>query len=262
MIILFPKLGYNKDSELYWSSYVHFKFGGTFKASSLWRRTLSSHFSRHLLHIHQFQHSRIRLGFFGDIPSHPRLCRHLLLYQQSTSSYGSTTQYSCHWNTFARPHTVSIIVGHKNYRVSLSLDICLSWLWVIHKSTLHRSLFARPHNVSIIVSHKNYRVSLSLDVCLSWLWVIHKPTLHRSPFAWPHTINITAGHKNYRISLSSAIHSSWLWVNHTKPFSSVALHIQQRLLRRELHAMGTIASWGGRNDLKGKWHPPMVFIHP
>jgi len=96
----------------------------------------------------------------------------------------------------------------------------------------------------------------------SWLWVIHKPTLHRSPFARPHTVIITVGHKHYRVSLSSDLRLSWLWVNHIKPLSSVALHIQQRLCRRELYAMGTIASWGGRNDPNGKWHQLMVLIHP
>ena len=106
----------------------------------------------------------------------------------------------------------------------------------------HRSPFARPHTVSHTVGHKNYRVSLSSDIRLSWFWFIHKPTLHRSPFSRPHTVNITVGHKHYRVSLSSDLRSSRLWVNYTKPFSSVALHIQQRLLRRELHTMGTIAS--------------------
>ena len=106
----------------------------------------------------------------------------------------------------------------------------------------HRSPFVRPHTVSNIVGHKHYKVSLSLDLSLSWFWFIHKLTLHLSPFARPHIVNITVGHKHYRVSLSSDICSSQLWGNYTKPFSSVALHIQQRLLRRELHAMGTTAS--------------------
>ena len=106
----------------------------------------------------------------------------------------------------------------------------------------HRSPFARPHTISHTIGHKHYRVSLSSELRLSWFWFIHKPTLHRSPFARPHIVNITVGHKHYRVSLSSDLRSSRLWINYTKPFSSVALHIQQRLLRRELHAMGTIAS--------------------
>ena len=110
------------------------------------------------------------------------------------------------------------------------------------QNPFHRSLFARPHTVNNTVGHKHYMVSLSLDLRLSWFWFIHKPTLHRSPFARPHTVSHTIGHKHYMVSLSSDLLSSWLWVKYTKPFSSVALHIQQRLLRRELHTMETIAS--------------------
>ena len=201
MVLLLLKTGYNKYSELYWPSYVHFNSGAAFRVGFHWRRALPPHFSRHLLHIHQFQHSSNQLGLFGDVPSHPKLCRHLLLHQQPTSR-----------------------------------------LWVIHKPTLHRSPFARPYTVSIIVGHKHYRVSLSSDLRSSWLWVIHKPTVHRSPFARPHTVRITVGHKHYRVSLSSDLHLSGFWVNHVKPLSSVDLHIQQRLGRRELYAMGTIAS--------------------
>ena len=100
--------------------------------------------------------------------------------------YGATTQNPYHRSPFARPHTISIIVGHKNYMVSLSSDLHFSWLWVIHKPTLHWSPFARPHTFSVTVCHKHYRVSLSLDLRSSWLWVIHEPTLHWSPFARPH----------------------------------------------------------------------------
>ena len=65
---------------------------------------------------------------------------------------------------------------------------------------------------------------------------------HRSPFARPHTVSIIVGHKHYRVSLSSNLRLSAFWVNHIKPLSSVALHIQQRLCKRELYAMGTNAS--------------------
>ena len=65
---------------------------------------------------------------------------------------------------------------------------------------------------------------------------------HRSPFARPHTVSNIVGHKHYKVSLSSDLWSSRLWVNHTKTFFSMDLHIQQGLLRRELHAMETIAS--------------------
>ena len=85
MIIPFPKTGYNKNSELYWPSYAYFKSIVASGAGSLWRRALPPYFSRHLLHIHQFQHSNVRLGLFRDVPSHPKLCRHLLFHQQSTS---------------------------------------------------------------------------------------------------------------------------------------------------------------------------------
>ena len=160
MVFLLPKIRYSKYSELYWPSYVHFNSGAAFGVGFHWRRALPPHFSRHLLHIHQFQHSSVRLGLFGDVPSHPRLYRNLLYHQRPTSQ----------------------------------------------------------------------------------LWVIQKPTLYRSPFARPHTVSITVGHKHYRVSLSLDLRLSWFWVNHIKPLSSVALHIQQRLRKRELYAMGTIAS--------------------
>ena len=85
MILLLPKTGYNKYSELYLPSYVHFNSGAAFGVGFHWRRALPPHFSRHLLHIHQFQHRSIWLRLFGDVPSHPRPCRHLLLHQQPTS---------------------------------------------------------------------------------------------------------------------------------------------------------------------------------
>ena len=160
MILPLLKTGYNKYSKLYWPSYVHFNSGAAFGVGFHWRCAVPPHFSRHLLHIHQFQLSSIRLGLFGDVPSLPRLCRHLLLHQQPTS----------------------------------------------------------------------------------WLWFIHKPTLHRSPFARPHTASITVGHKHYSVSLSSDLRLSGFWVNHIKSFSLVALHIPQKLCRRELYAMVTIAS--------------------
>lgn len=52
MVILFPKISYNKHSELYWPSYSHFKFGAAFRANYLWIRVLPPRFSRNLLHIH------------------------------------------------------------------------------------------------------------------------------------------------------------------------------------------------------------------
>ena len=85
MILLFTKTCYNKYSELYWPSYVHFNSGVAFRVGFHWRWALPPHFSRHLRHIHHFQHSNIQIGLFGYVPSHPRLCRHLLLYQQQTS---------------------------------------------------------------------------------------------------------------------------------------------------------------------------------
>ena len=74
-------------------------------------------------------------------------------------SYGSTTQNPCYRSPFSRPHIVSITVGHKNYRIYLSSDLCLSWLWIIHKLILHRSLFSRSHIISITIGHKHYKVS-------------------------------------------------------------------------------------------------------
>jgi len=85
MVLPLLKTSYNKYSELYWPSYVHFNSGAAFRVGFHWRRALPPHFSSHLLHIHEFKHNNIRLGLFGDVPSHPRLCRHLLLHQQPTS---------------------------------------------------------------------------------------------------------------------------------------------------------------------------------
>jgi len=110
------------------------------------------------------------LEMFPPIPGYVGTC-YLINIQHH--GYGSTAQNPCHQSQFARPHTVSIIVGHKNYRVSLSSDLCFSWLWVIHKPTLHRSPFARPHIVNITVGHKHYRVFLSSDLHSSRLWVNH-----------------------------------------------------------------------------------------
>ncbi len=136
MVFLLPKTGYNKYSELYWPSYVHFNFGATFRAGSCWRRALPPHFSRHLLHIHQFQHSNIWLRLFGDMPSHPALvgtCFTFISFSIVASSlgslemcpstpcyvdtcyfiksqhhgYGSTTQDSCHRSPFASTLLVS-----------------------------------------------------------------------------------------------------------------------------------------------------------
>ena len=120
MILLLLKTGYNKYSELYWPSYAHFNSGAAFGVGFHWRRALPPHFSRHLLRMHQFQHSIIRLGLFGDVPSHPRLCRHLLLHQQPTSRLWVIHK---HRGPFTRPHIVTITVGHKHYRVSLSSDL-------------------------------------------------------------------------------------------------------------------------------------------
>lgn len=85
IVLLFPKTGYNKYSKLYWLSDVHFNFGATFRVDFLWIHALLPRFSRYLLHIHQCHHNSIWLGFLRDVPSHPKLCRHLLLYQQPTS---------------------------------------------------------------------------------------------------------------------------------------------------------------------------------
>jgi len=188
-----------------------------------------------------FNIAAFSLGYLEMCPPTPGYVGTCYFINNQHHGYRSTTQNPCHRSPFARPHTVNIIVGHKHYRVSLSSDLHLSWLWVIDKPTLHRGPFSRPH-ISITVGHKHYMVCLSSDLHSSWLWVIHKPTLHRSSFARPHTVIITVGHKNHMESLSSDLRSSWLWVNHIKPFSLVSLHIQQILRKRELHTMGTIAS--------------------
>ena len=71
MVLLLPKIGYNKYSELYWPSYVHFNSGAAFGVSSHWRRALPPHFSRHLLHIHQFHISTFSLGYLDTCPPTP-----------------------------------------------------------------------------------------------------------------------------------------------------------------------------------------------
>jgi len=157
---------------------------------------------------------------FGDVPSHYALVGTyfiFIIFSIAASNLGSLEM--CTPNIG--------YCGHLLIHQQSS-----SWLWVIHKSTLHRSSFSRPHIVSSTVGHKHYRVSLSLDLHLSWLWFIHKPTHHLSPFFRSHTISITVGHKHYKLYLSSNLHLSWLWINYKKPFYLVAFHIQHRLLRR------------------------------
>ena len=174
------------------------------------------------------QHSK-RVSF-GDVPSHPTLVGTCFTFISfSIAAFGLGYLETCP----PTPSYVGTCYFIKNQHHSYGSTT---------QNPSHRSPFARLHIVSNTVGHKHYRVSLSLDIHLSWFWFIHKPTLHQSPFARRHIVNIIVGHKHYRVSLSSDLRSSWLWVNHKKPFSSVALHIQQRLLRRELHTMGTISS--------------------
>ena len=120
-----------------------------------------------------FNIAAFSLGYLEMCPPTPGYVGTCYFINNQHHSYGSTTQNPWHRSPFARPHTVSITVGHQHYRVSLSLDLCLSWLWFIHKPTLHRSPFARPHTVSITVGHKHYKVSLSSDLRLSGFWVNH-----------------------------------------------------------------------------------------
>ena len=167
---------------------------------------------------------------FGDVPSHPTLvgtCFTFTSFSITVFNLGYLEMY---------PPTPSYVgtcyfINNQHHGYGSTTQ-----------NPFHRSPFARPHTVSHTVGHKNYWVSLSSDICLLWFWFIQKPTLHRSPFSRAHIVNIAVGHKHYRVSLSLNLRSSRLWVNYTKPFFSVALHIQQRFLRRELHAMGTIAS--------------------
>ena len=95
------------------------------------------------------------LGYLDMFPPTPSYVGTFYFINNQHHSYGSITQNPCHRSPFARLHTISIIVGHKDYRVSLSLNVHFSWLWVIHKPTLHQSPFARLHTVNIIVGHKH-----------------------------------------------------------------------------------------------------------
>lgn len=167
---------------------------------------------------------------FGDVPSHPTLvetCFTFISFSIAAPDLGSLETFP---PTPGYARTCYFINDqHHGYG------------WTT-KNPCHRSPFARTHVVSITVGQKHYMVFLSLDLHFSWLWVIQKPILHWSPFARPHTVNITVGHKHYKVSLSSDLRSSRLWVNHTKTFYLVNLHIQQRLLKRQVHALGTISS--------------------
>jgi len=117
------------------------------------------------------------LGSLEICPPTPSYVVTFYFINNQHHGYGSIAQNPCHRSPFSRSHIVGITVGHKNYRVSLSSDLHLSWLWVIHKPMLHQSPFSRLHTVSITVRHKHYRVSLSLDLCSSWLWVNHTKSL-------------------------------------------------------------------------------------
>ena len=118
------------------------------------------------------------LGYLETCPPTPSYVSTCYFINNQHHGYGSAAQNHFHRSPFARPHTISNTVGHNNYRVSLSLDLCFSWFWFIHKPTLHRSPFAKPHTINITVGHKHYRVSLSSDLHFSWFWFIHKPILH------------------------------------------------------------------------------------
>ena len=111
------------------------------------------------------------LGYLERFPPTPCYVGTCYFINNQHYGYGSTAQNHFHRSPFARPHTVSNTVGHKHYKVSLSLDLRFSWFFFIHKPTLHRSPFARPHTINITVGHKHYRVSLSSDLRSSWLWV-------------------------------------------------------------------------------------------
>lgn len=167
---------------------------------------------------------------FGDVPSHPALVGTCFTFISfNIAAFGLGYLETC-------PPTPSYVgtyyfINNQHHGYGSTAQ-----------NPSHRSPFVRLHTVSNTVGHKHYKVSLSSDLRLSWFWVIHKSTLHRSPFSRPHTVNIIVGHKHYMVSLSSDLRSLRLWVNHTEPFSLVALHIQQRLLKREIHTMGTIAS--------------------
>ena len=100
------------------------------------------------------------LGYLETFPLTPSYVGTYYFINNQHHGYGSTAQNHFHRSLFARPHTLSNTVGHKHYRVSLSLDLHFSWFWLIHKPTLHRSPFSRPHTVNIIVGHKHYRISL------------------------------------------------------------------------------------------------------
>jgi len=167
---------------------------------------------------------------FGDVPSHPALvgtCFTFINFNIAAFYLGSL-------------ETFPPIPGYVGtcYFINNQHQVYGSTT----QNPCHRIPFARLHTISITVGHKHCRVSLSWDFHLSWLWVIHKPTLHRIPFARLHIVSIRVGHKHYKPSLSSYLRSSWLWVNHIKPFSSMALHIEQRFRTREFHSMGTITS--------------------
>lgn len=109
-------------------------------------------------------------------------------------------------------------LSHKNYRVSLSLDIHPPWLWVNHMKPL-------PSNSIFQVARCQYH---------SWLISI-RGYLYPQIF-----IHHNQGQPQTHGYWSST--NPWLWLNYTKPFSSLDHGQKKNLLTRELYAMGTIAS--------------------
>lgn len=171
-------------------------------------------------HFHQFQHSSIWLGFFGDMSSHPRLCQPHKI------------------RVMDQPHKIFVIKFHLLGHTLLVSQLVTSITWYLY------------HRFFVCHGYGSSTNSHFIEVHLLG-----------------HTLScIIVGHKHYKVSLFLDLRSSQLWVNHTKPFSSVALHIQQKFLRRK-HCNGDHCFLKREKWFEWKLesthgiHWPMVFIH-
>ena len=66
-------------------------------------------------------------GYLETCPPTPNYVGTYYFINNHHHGYGSIAQNPSHQSPFARPHNISITDGHKNYRVSLSLDLSLLW---------------------------------------------------------------------------------------------------------------------------------------
>ena len=136
MILLLLKIGYNRYSELYWPSYVHFNLEQHSEWVSIGDVPSHPTLVGTCFTFISFNIAAFGLGYLETCPLTPGYVGTCYFINNQHHGYGSITQNPWHRNPFARSHTINITISHHHYRVSLSLDLRLSWLWFIHKPTL------------------------------------------------------------------------------------------------------------------------------